>query len=93
MEIIKEPLAVADAVGLLERAMEQFRRGERAEARDLFFGVREATEGELARFAGEAARWLDAGDGSVPNGAALETAFAALKASFTAEAPIALRRL
>jgi hypothetical protein len=52
-----------------------------------------ATEGELARFAGEAARWLDAGDGSVPTGAALETAFTALKAPFTAEEPIALRRL
>jgi len=27
---------------------------------------------------------LDAGDGGLPNGAALETAFAALKAPFTA---------
>lgn len=84
MERIKEPLETAAAWRLLERAMEQFRRGERAEARDLFLGVREATEGEIARFAGEAARFLDAGGGGFPNGTALETAFAALKAPFTA---------
>jgi hypothetical protein len=35
----------------------------------------------------------DPGGGGLPNGAALETAFAALKASFTAEEPLALRRL
>ena len=84
MERIKEPLETADALRLLERAMEHFRRGERAEARDLFFSVREATEGEMARFAGEAARFLDAGEGDLPNGAALETTFAALKAPCTA---------
>jgi len=84
MERSKEPLETVDAWRFLERAMEHFRRGERAEARDLFLGVREATEGAMARFAGEAARWLDAGDGGLPNGAALETAFAALKAPFTA---------
>ena len=46
--------------------------------------MREATEGEMARFAGEAARFLDADEGGLPNGAALEIAFAALKVPFTA---------
>lgn len=81
MEEILEVLERATALALLETAMERFRRGERAAARDLFFGIGQATEGEIERFALDAARRLEA-DGGFPSDRALEAAHARLTAGF-----------
>lgn len=81
MEAIPEVLERAQALALLETAMERFRRGERAAARDLFFEVGQAAEGEIERFALDAARFL-AADGGFPGDGALEVAYARLTAGF-----------
>ena len=84
MEEIPESLERVYALALLETAMERFRRGNRAAACDLFLGVGQVAEGEIERFALDAATALEAGGDAVARERDLEPAFAALKASLRA---------
>ena len=79
MEEIPESLERVYALALLETAMERFRRGNRAAARDLLLGVGQVAEGEIERFALDAARRLEA-DGGFPSDGAMEAAHARLTA-------------
>ena len=81
----------ADAVALLEMAMERFCLEKRAEARDLFFGVGPATGGDIERFTLDATLFLEDGGGS-PSGAAMDTAHVLFKASCPGRAPLPTRR-
>ena len=81
----------ADAVALLEMAMERFCLEKRAEARDLFFGVGPATGGDIERFTLDATLFLEDGGGS-PSGAAMDTAHMLFKASCPGRAPLPTRR-